>query len=94
VYKRRFKWFGRLKAEDGSSISYGNRTVYYRDIRGAFALGWEDGFLFPPLHQIEGESIQLTESELNVIIERLLEAIRSEGHDVQVFRRSDKASGK
>lgn len=84
------RWFGlgKLRSDDGSTIYYGHRTVYYSDKRGTFSFGFEEGFLFPRPHQIAGEAIQLSFEELNQILERLLDAIRSDGHFVDIFKES------
>ena len=85
-FKRRWRWFGKLVSEDGASIWYGNRTVHYRDDRGTFSFGFEDGFLFPEPFQPKEERILLTQSEVEEMVERVVAGIRSDGHAVLIFK--------
>jgi hypothetical protein len=84
MFKRRWIWFGKLISDEGFHLSYCHKSINYSDNRGTFQFGLEDGLLFPTPFQISGERIQLTQLEINQIIERIIRGIRSEGHDVQV----------
>jgi hypothetical protein len=81
------KWLGDLRSDDGFSLRYGNRSIRYRDDRGLFEFGFEDGFLFPTPYQIDGAPIQLTQSELDVLLERIISRLRSNGQAVQLFEK-------
>jgi len=86
MFKRRWIWFGKLISEEGFALSYGHRSVRYCDDRGTFEFGFEDGLLFPNPFRAPGGPQQLNQSELNEIIDRVIRGIRSEGHEVQVYR--------
>ena len=85
VFIRRWKWFGKLRSEDGSSLWYGHKSITYRDDRGEFNFGFEDGFLFPTPHQVDGVPTSFTQPELDALLARIIAAIRSDGHAVQLF---------
>jgi hypothetical protein len=85
MLRKRWIWFGELISDDGYSLSYGNRSITYRDERGSFVFGVEDGFLFPTPKQAAGEPLQLREDDLNMIIERVLSGMRFEGHEIRVY---------
>lgn len=85
MFKRRWKWFGELRSDEGFTLRYGNRSVTYSDDRGSFQLGFEDGFLLPPVRQVAGKPIVLTPAESEQIVDRVLRGIRSEGHNVEVY---------
>jgi hypothetical protein len=85
VFRRRWKWFGKLKSEDGSSLWYGHREITYRDDRGTFSFGYEDGFLFPTPFQVDGPPISFTQPELDALLARIIAAVRSDGQAIQLF---------
>jgi hypothetical protein len=85
MFKRRWKWFGKLVSDEGFTLAYGNRTITYCDERGSFSFGLEDGFLFPTPFQVAGEPVQLNQSELSEVVDRVIRGIRSDGHAVEVY---------
>jgi hypothetical protein len=85
MFKRRWKWFGRLLSDDGFTLAYGHKSVTYSDERGSFQFGLEDGFLFPPPLQVAGKPVLLKQSELEEIAERVIRGVRSEGNAVPVY---------
>jgi hypothetical protein len=85
MFRRRWLWFGKLISDEGFSLAYGNKSITYSDGRGSFQFGFEDGLLFPSPKQLTGNPVSLDESSLNVIIERVVRGIRSEGHEVDVY---------
>jgi len=85
MFRRRWKWFGKLISDEGFTLAYGNRSIRYSDARGTFEFGFEDGILFPKPHQVAGDRASLSQSELGEIVDRVVRGIRSEGHTVQVF---------
>jgi len=89
MFKRRWKWFGRLVSDEGFDLSYGHRSVTYRDKRGAFEFGFEDGFLFPPPSQVGGEPVVLTRLEIEEIVNHVLSGIRWEGNRVEVYSKAE-----
>ena len=85
MFRRRWIWFGKLLSDEGFSLAYGNRSITYSDERGSYQFGYEDGFLFPRPFQVAGEPRTLTQSEVEEIIERVIQGIHSEGHAAQVY---------
>jgi hypothetical protein len=86
MFKRRLRWFGKLRSDEGFALAYGHKSITYEDERGSFQFGLEDGFLFPEsLHQVAGDTIELDSNERNKIVERVMDGIRSEGHSVQLY---------
>lgn len=86
MWRRRSKLLGKLASDEGFTLTYGNKSVTYTDDRGSFELGFEDGYLLPPPHQIKGEPIALSASDAEIITGRVLDGLRSDGKSVQVFR--------
>lgn len=74
-------------SDEGFALAYGNKSITYSDDRGSFKFGLEDGFLFPKPKQVSGDSISLHRSQLDEMLERIIEGIKSDGHDVQVYRK-------
>ncbi len=85
MFRRRWKWFGKLVSDEGFELAYGNRSITYSDERGSFVFGLEDGLLLPTPKQVSGESVNLDQSAHQAMIERVLAGIRFEGHAVQVY---------
>ena len=86
MFKRRWIWFGKLISDEGFTLAYGNRSITYSDSRGSFQFGFEDGLLFSTPSQTPGKSLELQQSEVEEMIERVIKGIRSEGHTVQQYR--------
>lgn len=84
MFKRRWIWFGRLESDEGFTLAYGNRSITYSDERGPYQFGLEDGFLFSTPFQVAGKPRTLSPSELEEMIQRVIQGIKSEGHAVQV----------
>jgi hypothetical protein len=84
MFKRRLGSIGKLTSDEGFTLAYGNRSVTYTDARGAFEFGFEDGFLFTPPYQVKGAKVSLNDSDVDVIIKRVIRGIESEGHSVRV----------
>jgi len=87
MFKRRWRWFGQLISEEGFSLRYGHKSIYYIDERGRFEFGLEDGFLFPTAFQIAGTPVQLSPSEVEVMTDRVIRGIRAEGHTVELYKK-------
>jgi hypothetical protein len=85
MYRRSWRYFWKLRADDGSWITYGNKSVNYHDDRGKFQLAFEDGWLFPDIWQKPGIPVQLTDSDKTQILDRVLAALLSDGHDAKLF---------
>ena len=87
MFKRGWLGIGKLKADEGFTLAYGNRSITYSDERGSFMFAHEDGLLFPSPSQISGEPITLDQAALDAMIERVLSGIRFEGHIVEIHKR-------
>jgi hypothetical protein len=85
MFKKRWPWLGRIVSEEGFEISFAHKTVYYSDGRGKFALGHEDGLLFRNPYPVSGNTIALSQTEVDQMVERVLGGIQWEGLPVQVF---------
>jgi hypothetical protein len=89
MFKRRWRFFGKLRSDDGCWITYGNKSVNYHDERGKFQLGFEDGWLFREIWQKSGNSVNLTDFEKTQILDRVLDGLRSDGHDAKLYPTKD-----
>ncbi|MGD0648073.1 MAG: hypothetical protein ABR971_08770 [Acidobacteriaceae bacterium] len=89
MLKRRWRFFGKLRSDEGCWITYGNKSVRYHDERGEFELGFEDDWLFPDILQKSGYPIKLTDFEKTQILDRVLDGLRSDGHDAKLFPRTE-----
>ena len=86
MFKRRWKWFGPLTSDEGFALSYAYQTVLYTDNRGTFAFGFEDGYLMPTPFQVKGDPLPIEPAILEQMIDRILRALRFDGHTVEVFK--------
>lgn len=89
MFRRRWKWFGKIVSDEGFRLSYGHKSVTYCDDRGCFEFGFEDGFLFPTPHQVKGGEVLLRPSDVDEIVDRVVRGIRWSGLEVQVFRKAE-----
>jgi hypothetical protein len=88
MFRKRWPWLGKLVSDEGYEISFAHKTVYYRDSRGKFSFGYEDGLLSATPHQDAGEAISLRQHEIDQMVERVVAGIKSEGLPVvQVFHK-------
>lgn len=75
MFKRRWRYFWKLRAEDGSWITYRNKSVTYHDNRGQFDLGFEDNWLFPEIKQTCGSPVVPTGLEKANILDCVLDRL-------------------
>ena len=85
MFKRKWKWFGKLVSDEGFTLAYAHKSINYSDDRGTFEFPLEDGLLVPTPFQVAGEAVSLNQSEINQMVERIVRGIKSEGNAVQVF---------
>jgi hypothetical protein len=85
MFKRRWKWFGKLVSDEGFTLAYQYKGITYTDERGTFEFSLEGGVLIPKPYQIAGVPVTLTQSETDQMVERVVRGIKSEGNVVQVF---------
>lgn len=88
MFKRALGKLGKLDSGDGFSVAFAHKSVRYIDPRGEFELGFEDGYLFPPIRQVSGDRISLTDAESDIILTRVQDGLASEGHRVRIHGRS------
>jgi len=85
MFKKRWLGLGKLVSDEGYEISYGHKSVYYRDNRGKFEFPYEDGLLVPKPFQVAEETISVDQSEIDQMVERIVNGIKADGHQVQVY---------
>jgi hypothetical protein len=85
MFRRRFKWFGKLVSDEGFTLTYQFKGAQYTDERGTFGFPLEDGILIPRPFQVIGEPIALNRAEIDQMVDCILRAIKSEGNSVQVL---------
>ena len=76
MFRRRWFGLGRIRSDEGFTVHYGHRTVYYSDERGEFQIGYEDGVLFPNA---------IPQDDRAVILNRVLRALEWDGHNPRVW---------
>jgi hypothetical protein len=87
MFKRKWLVYGDLVSDEGFEISFSHKSVYYRDSRGKFGFGYEDTSLSGVPHQIEGERVTLSQSDIDQMVDRVVEGIKASGSpDVDVYR--------
>lgn len=82
MFRKRWPRLGKLISDEGFEISFGHRSVYYRDSRGEFELAYEDEFLSAAPYQVSGQPVVLSQSEIDQIVERVVQGIAWEGREV------------
>ena len=80
MFKRRWLVFGPILSDEGFTISYGHKTVYYSDERGIFQIGYENEQLFPSSLRPTGTLKELPSADKALIIDRMLRALQWDGH--------------
>ncbi|SFS18524.1 hypothetical protein SAMN05421771_3489 [Granulicella pectinivorans] len=84
MFKRRWKYFGKLESDDGAELTIRHRSVTYTDKRGSFQFAYEDGYIFPNVFQAAGNPIKLTEDEEKSMLERVIDGLRTDGVQVDL----------
>ena len=85
MFKRNRLGLGRIRSDEGFSVHYGHKSLYYSDERGTFEIGFEDEQLFPDSLRSTGTEIQLQDSDKTLILNRMLQALEWDGHYVKIF---------
>lgn len=85
MFKRRFASVGKLRSDEGSTISYGHKSVRYIDQRGNFEFGFEDAILLPEPHEVRGTSSSLNAAELKRVLDCVMRGLEAEGHSVRIW---------
>ncbi len=84
MFKRNFLGLGRIHSDDGFSVHYGNKTLYYTDQRGSLQIGYEDHLLFPSSMSGFASNCELSDSDRKLILERMLRALEWDGHPARL----------
>ncbi len=79
MFKRRWLVFGRISSDEGFTISYGHKTLYYTDERGTFQIGYEDDRLFPASLCLTVPTGQVAKADRELILDRILRALEWDG---------------
>jgi hypothetical protein len=87
MFKRRWFGLGRIRSDEGYTVHYGHRTLFYTDERGTFDIGCEDGMLFSDHVKWAGPNGPLSESERDQILQKMLKALEWDGHSARIWRR-------
>lgn len=85
MFRKRWPWLGKLVSDEGFQISFAHKSVYYHDPRGTFEFGYEDGLLSETPYQVSGQTVSLSQPEIDQMVERVVMGIKSEDLPVQVF---------
>jgi hypothetical protein len=64
TFRRNWLGLGRIRSDAGFLVYYGYKSLYYRDERGTFEIGYEDGLLFPTSLCLTNPMRQVPESRL------------------------------
>lgn len=85
MFKRSWLGLGRIRSDEGFSVYYGHKALYYADQRGKFEIGYEDDLLFPTsLNWVRSNGV-LSEPERALILGRMLQALEWDGHQARLF---------
>jgi hypothetical protein len=84
MFKRKYWWFGRLVSDEGFEIFYAHKTVCYRDRRGDFQFGYEDGMLNAKPYQAKGEKLTLSQLDIDQMVDRVIRGLKADGLPVEL----------
>lgn len=87
MFRRRWSWFGKTISDEGFNVWYQHKGVLYSDHDRTLSFGFEDGFLFPAsAYDVRAKRrALLSQSELDAIVDRVISAIRWNGHTAKVY---------
>lgn len=85
MFKRSLLGFGRIRSNEGFTVRYGHKSVYYTDERGEFQIGFEDELLFPASLCLLKPFREIAEDDRALILDRVLQALKWDGHDARVW---------
>jgi hypothetical protein len=75
MFKRNWLGLGGIRSDEGFSVKYGHRTIFYTDERGTFQIGYEDGLIFPNSLRLIEPLRPVAETDKMLIVERILSAL-------------------
>jgi hypothetical protein len=85
MFKRNWLGLGRIRSNEGYSVYYGHKSLYYTDQRGTFQVGYEDDLLLPDsLSRVKPGGI-LSEPDRALILDRMLRALEWDGHHARLW---------
>jgi hypothetical protein len=85
MFKRNWLGLGRIRSDEGFSVYYGHKTLYYVDRRGTLQIGYEDDLLLPYSVCWMKPNDILSEFERAVIFDRMLRALEWDGHPARLW---------
>lgn len=85
MFKREWPGFGRIRSDEGFSVYYGHKTLYYSDERGTFQVGYQDDLLFPDSLRLSEPTREIPVHDKALIIDRMLRALEWDGRRVTVW---------
>lgn len=85
MFRRNWLRLGRIRSDEGYSVHYGHKTLYYTDQRGTLQVGYEDNLLFPASLRWSESGGILAESDRALILDRMLRAVEWDGHPARLF---------
>ena len=85
MFKRNSLCLGRITSDEGFSVYYGHRALYYADERGTFEIGYEDGLLFPKSLSGFKSNCELSDTQRALVLERMLQALDWDGHPARLW---------
>jgi len=90
--KRRLKWLGPLVSDEGFSLHFGYKGIYYTDERGTFGFSWEGNELIPKPWQeinvpykLRGNPALLDQQQLSVIVGRIIRGALFDDREIEVW---------
>jgi hypothetical protein len=85
MFKRNWLGLGRIRSNEGFSVYYGHKSVYYTDQRGTLQIGYEDDLLFPDSLSWMKPNGTLSEPDRALILDRMQRALEWEGHRARLW---------
>jgi len=85
MFKKRFLGLGKLRSDEGWTVSYGHKSVRYKNDRGTFEFAFEDEILVPKPHHVKGPSSPLDPTEIWQIVDRIKRALQADGQVVRIY---------
>ncbi len=93
MFKRNLLGLGWIRSDEGFSVYYGNKTLYYTDQRGTLQIGYEDHLLFPSSLSGFASSRELSDADRELILDRMLRALEWDGHPARLRTSPSTANG-
>ncbi len=83
MFRRKWLLVGPIVSDEGFEVTSDHRTAYYRDSRGTFSFGYEDGYLIPTPYHIESKTF-VSKPEADEMADRVVRSLEFRGDRVYV----------